>query len=357
MFNKFKLTQKSSKKRGLPPGTLVHIGERKVDKPKITIIDYNEEQYEEKEVESVEKCKKYKDKPSVTWINVDGIHQVEHIEKIGKSFDLHPLLLEDVVNTEHRPKMDHYKDYIFLVLKMFSYDIQEKEIKAEQVSLILGPNYVISFQERAGDVFDRVRERLRKGKGRIRKQGADYLAYTLIDTVVDEYFVIMENISEVIESLDEELVKEPTAITSQKIHKLKRELIFLRKSVWPLRDMISSLEREGSPLIKESTAVYLRDVYDHSIQAIDTVETFREMISGMLDTYLSSISNRMNEVMKILTIIATIFIPLTFIAGVYGMNFKYMPELEWRYGYFAILGIMLAVVIFMVFYFKKKKWL
>lgn len=352
-----KFLKKRSVKGGLPPGTPVHIGEKKTEKTKITLIDYDESQYQEKEVETFEGCMECLGKSTVTWINIDGIHEVNVIKEVGRKFNLHPLILEDIVNTGQRPKAEDYKDYLFIVLKMLFYDSKEKQIQTEQVSLILGSNFVISFQEREGDVFERVRERIRSGKGRIRKEGVDYLAYALMDAIVDEYFVIMEKIGEVIESLEEELEQQPTEKTSQKIHRLKRELIFLRKSVWPIRDILSSLERGTSFLIKESTSVYLRDVYDHTVQAIDTVETFREMISGMLDTYLSSVSNRMNEVMKILTIIATIFIPLTFIAGIYGMNFQYMPELGWRYGYFAVLGVMAGVVVFMVLYFRRKGWL
>ena len=352
-----RLIKKRSKKAGLPPGTLIHIGERKTGKVKITIIDYDEAQFQEKEAETIEECFPFKDKPTVIWINIDGIYQVEDIEKIGKRFDLHPLLLEDILNTDQRPKMEDFEDYIFIVLKMLYHDEKENEINVEQVSLILGSNFVISFQEREGDVFNPIRERIRNGKGRIRKMGADYLAYALIDAIVDNYFIILEKIGERIEDMEEGLVTNPVPETLQAIHKSKRDIIFLRKSVWPLREVISGLERTGSLLIKESTDVYLRDVYDHTIQVIDTTETFRDMISGVLDIYLSSISNKMNEVMKVLTMIATIFIPLTFMAGIYGMNFKYMPELGWRPGYFAVLSVMVIMSIGMLIYFRKKKWL
>jgi len=314
---------KRSKKAGLPPGTLVHIGKKKTEKVKITVIDYDEKNFWEKDVKTVEECFPFKDKPTVTWINIDGIHDVEIIEKIGKHFGVHPLLLEDIMNSEQRPKMEDFEEYIFIVLKMLRYDEKQDEIKSEQVSLILGSNFIVSFQEMEGDVFNLVRERIRKMK-------ADYLAYTLIDAVIDNYFIILEKTGEKIEDMEDELVTNPTPGTLQTIHNLKREMIFLRKSVWPLREVINGMQKAESPLIKESTGIYLRDVYDHTIQVIDTIETFRDMISGMLDIYLSSISNKMNEVMKVLTIIATIFIPLTFVAGLYGMNFKYMPELEWH---------------------------
>ena len=351
------LSKKRSKKAGLPPGTLVHIGEKKKEKVKITIIDYHEKEFVEKEARTVEECFPFKEKPTVTWINVDGVHDLEIIEKIGSHFGFHPLTLEDIANTTQRPKIEDFGDYIFLILRMLSYDEKKNEVKSEQVSLILGSNFVISFQEDVGDVFDPVRERIRKGKGRLRKMGADYLAYTLIDSIVDNYFLILEKLGEKIEFLEEELVTDPKTETLQEIHNLKREMIFLRKSVWPLREVISGLERSESDLIKESTGIFLKDVYDHTIQVMDTVETYRDVLSGMLETYLSSISNRMNQVMKVLTVIATIFIPLTFIVGIYGMNFKYMPELEWRWGYLIIWLAMIGVAIFMIFHFKRKKWL
>jgi len=352
-----KLIQKRSRKIGLPPGTIVHVGEKKVNKAKITIIDYDEAYFQEKEAKKVEECFPFKDKPTVTWINIDGVHQVDIIEKIGKHFDLHPLVLEDIVNTGQRPKMEDFVDYIFIVLKMLYYAEKRNETNAEQVSLILGSNFVISFQESEGDVFDPIRERIRSDKGRIRKMGADYLAYALMDEAVDNYFMILEKLGERIEDIEDELVTNPTPETLQTIHNLKREMIFLRKSVWPLREVISRLERWESSLIQESTGIYLRDVYDHTIQVIDAIETFRDMLSGMLDIYLSSISNRMNEVMKVLTIIATIFIPLTLIAGIYGMNFKYMPELEQPWGYPVVFFTMFIIGIVMVIYFRTKKWL
>ena len=346
-----------SKTKGLPPGTLIHIGEKRTEKVKLSVMDYTEAGIEEKELKSVDECFPYKDKPSVTWINIDGVHQLEVIEKIGKNFNLHPLTLEDIVNTEQRPKYEDFESYIFITLKMIYNNSVQQEITAEQISLILGKNFVISFQERVGDVFDPIRNRLRQGKGRIRKMGADYLAYTLVDAVVDNYFSVLENIGEKIEGVENKLVADPRPKTLQGIHRLKGEMIFLRKAVWPLREVISALQRMETTLILKETAAYLRDLYDHVIQVSDSVETYRETLSGLLDIYLSSVSNRMNEVMKVLTIIATIFIPLTFIAGIYGMNFKYMPELTWRFGYFGILGVMGFISILMLFYFRRKKWL
>jgi magnesium transporter len=357
MSTMVRFIKKLSKKAGLPPGTLVHIGDRKTEKVRIRLIDYDEEHLEERDLSSIEECFPYKEKSSVTWINIDGIHQPDIAETIGRQYDLHPLVLEDILNTDQRPKVEDYERYLFLTLKMITYEEQEKMVHAEQLSIILGSSFVISLQESEGDVFDSVRERLRKGKGRIRKSGPDYLAYALMDAVVDNYFLVLEKIGEDIEDLEEEVISEPGPKTVGSIQNLKRELLYLRKAVWPLREAILGLEKGESPLIEDKTAIYLRDVYDHSIQIIDTVETFRDMVSGMLDIYLSSVSNKMNEVMKVLTIIATLFIPLTFIVGVYGMNFKYVPELEWHYGYFMVWAVMIAIGVLMLSYFRKKKWL
>jgi magnesium transporter len=352
-----KFVKRTSKKAGLPPGTPVFVGEKRVKEVRISYIDYDEAKFEEKEVEDIVQCFPFKDTPTVTWINIDGIHEVDIIEKMGKHFEVHPLVLEDIVNTTQRPKLEDFGQYIVIILKMLYYDEKNNETKVEQVSLILGENFVISFQEREGDIFEPIRERIRKGKGRIRKMGADYLAYTLLDAVVDGYYFILEHLGGQIESLEDRVVSDPQPETSQEIHELKREMIFLRRSVWPLREVVNSLERGESPLIKKACRVFLRDVYDHTIQVIDTVETFRDMISGMHDTYLSSISNKMNEVMKVLTIIATIFIPLTFIAGIYGMNFEFMPELKWHGAYFAVWGVIVLVAVLMVIFFKRKRWL
>ncbi len=352
-----KLIKRRSKKAGLPPGTLVHIGERKAKDLKITLIDYDEVHFQEREIEKIEECLVFKDRPTITWINVDGLHQVEILEKLGECYGFHPLMLEDILNTDQRPKMEDYGDYIYIVLKMLSQNNINHGIMTEQISLIMGSNFVISFQETEGDIFDPIRDRIRNGKGRIRKMMADYLAYALLDSIVDNYFIIMEKLGEKIEFLEEELVTRPTAETLKTIHQLKREMIFLRRAVWPLREVVSGLERGESSLMKESTRIYLRDDYDHTIQVIDTIETFRDMVSGMLDIYLSSISNRLNAVMKVLTIIATIFMPLTFIVGIYGMNFKYMPELEWYWGYPAVWLVVVLVGVSMLIYFKKKRWL
>ncbi len=350
------LIKKISKQSGLAPGTLVHIGDKRTEKVRITYFDYNEGKCAEKEIKDVEECFPLKHTSSVSWINIDGVHDLNMVEKIGKNFGIHPLVLEDVVNTGQRPKYEDFEEYLYIVLKMIYYNGKDKEIKIEQVSLLLGKNYVISFQEQEGDVFEGIRDRIRTGKGRIRKEGADFLAYAILDAIIDGYFSILERIGEDIELIEEKLVKEPNPRILRTIHSLKRDMIFLRRSIWPLREVISGVMRGESPLVKKTTSVYLRDVYDHTIQVIDTIESFRDMVSGMLDIYLSGLSNRMNEVMKVLTIFASIFIPLTFIAGVYGMNFKFMPELEWKYGYFAVLGFMALVGLAMLAYFKRKRW-
>ncbi|HBQ28739.1 MAG TPA: magnesium and cobalt transport protein CorA [Desulfotomaculum sp.] len=349
-------SKKRAVKAGLPPGTLVHIGHKKTDQVFITVIEYDEEQFQQREIKQIEECFPLKDKPTITWINISGIHELDVIEKTGVQFGLHPLTLEDIVNTEQRPKIEDYKDYIFIVLKALHYDA-DQGLKIEQISIIIGVNYVITIQENKKDVFRPVRERIKNSTGRIRKMGADYLVYALIDAIVDNYFVVLEQLEGKIEFLEEELITNPTKRTLHLIHQLKREMLFMRKSLWPSREVINILQRGELPFINETTVVHLKDVYDHTIQVVEIIETLRDILSETLDIYLSSISNRINDVMKILTIITTIFIPLSFVAGIYGMNFKYMPELEWRFGYPVVLIFMAVVGIVMLFFFKKKKWI
>ena len=352
-----KFIKKSSGKAGLPPGHLMHIGDRKMETSRIRVFDYDEQQIQEKEVKFIKECVPFRDTATTTWINIDGIHDMELMAEVGTLFNIHALALEDIVNSGHPPKLEEYDDFILVIMKMLNYDEANDEMVGEQFSILIGSNFVITFQERVGDVFEPVRERLRAGRQRIRSSGTDYLAYTLIDVIVDRYFVILEHLGDQIEELEDELEKDTSPKTLNKIRILKRELIFLRKSVWPLREVVGGLEKSESPLMKKTTARYLRDVYEHTIQVIDTIESFRDMLSGLLDIYLSTVSNRMNEVMKVLTIIATIFIPLTFIAGIYGMNFQFMPELGWKWSYPIIWGVMLVVAVFMVVHFRRKKWL
>jgi magnesium transporter len=353
----FGLTKRMHMPRGLPPGTLVHVGEKRLEKVRITVMDYDAEGFQEKVVDGVEECFQYRDKPTTTWINVDGVHDVGIVEKLGACYGIHPIVLEDIVNTVQRPKMLDFGDYLFISLKMLYFGEDKERVKVEQVSLILGANFVISFQEDIGDVFDPVRDRIRKGTGKVRRVGADYLAYSLLDSIVDGYFVIFEWLGERIEEVQERLVVEPTVENLQAIHRLKSEMIELRKAVWPLREVVANLERIESPLIRKDTLIFLRNVYGHTIEIIETIESFRDLVAGMIDIYLSSLSMKLNEVMKVLTIIATIFIPLTFVVGIYGMNFRYMPELTWRFGYPAVMLVVLAIGVSMLIYFRKKKWM
>lgn len=346
-----------STKAGLPPGTLVHIGEKRQETVHIAYMDYDEGRFQEKQGVTIEECLAFKNTPTVTWINIDGIDDIPVIEKIGKAYDLHPLILEDIVTVGQRPKFDNYERYAYIVLTMLSYNPSNHMVESEQVSIVFGTNFVLSLQEKVGDLFDPIRDRIRFAKGRIRKMGADYLAYSLIDAIVDNYFGILEKIGERIDGMEDELIERPTEEILRQIHSLKREMMSLRRSSWPLRELISAMHRDESALISSQTRVYLRDVYDHTIQIIDTIENFRDIVAGMLDIYLSSLSNRMNAVMKVLTIIATIFIPLTFVAGVYGMNFEHMPELRWPWAYPAVLMMMLAIAGVMLAYFRRKKWL
>ena len=348
---------KRSEKAGLDPGTLMYIGAEKTGKARITVMDYDDAGFLEKEVGSVEECFPFKDTATVTWINVDGVHDAAVIEKLGGHFGIHPLVLEDIMTTTQRPKTEDLGAAVYVVLRMIEFDEASGATSADQLSLILGPNYVLTFQETPGDCLDSVRDRIRGGKGRIRKQGPDYLAYAVIDAVVDNYFFVLEKLGERIDALEEQLIAEPRRELLGEIHGLKREMIELRKSVWPLREVVSGLERSESPLIRESTGVFLRDLYDHAIQVIDTVESFREMLSSMVETYLSSLSNRMNEIMKVLTIISTIFIPITFLVGLYGMNFVHFPEIRWRWGYAFVWALIIVSVGGMFSFFRRKKWL
>jgi magnesium transporter len=338
-----------------PPGAVPVNGDPSVP-VRITVIDYDATHFEEKIVGKISECFPFRETETVTWINVDGLGTPKLIEDLGKCFTIHPLIIEDIFNTGQRPKIEDQVQYIYLNLKMLSTIGDSPEIKIEHISMIIGHNFLLSFQEDIGDIFDPVRDRIRK-EGRIRKLGPDYLAYALIDATVDNYFVVMEKLEEQVEGLEEELVANPNPASLQKINRLKKDMIFLRKSVWPLREMISNLERSESALIQETTRIYLRDVYNHTIQVIDTLETFRDLVSGMIDIYLSGLSYKMNEIMKVLTLIATIFIPLTFVVGLYGMNFRNMPEIEWEYGYYAVLAVMAAMVIGMLTYYRKKKWI
>jgi magnesium transporter len=351
------LSSRRNRKTGLAPGTPVHIGARRTERTKITVFEYDASSVREMELENLEGCRECKEAKGLVWINIDGVHDISVVETIGDVFDLHPLVREDIVNTSQRPKVEEYDSYLYAIVKMLYEEKENQALQAEQVSIIVTPRVVISFQEQEGDVFTPVRERLRTGKGIVRQRGSDYLAYCLIDAIVDHYFLIMENLEERIHPLEMAVVEDPQPRVLQKIHDLKNDLMFLRRSLWPLREMLARLYREQLPPIQKQTRPFLRDVHDHTIQVIEILESFQEIVSGLMDIYLSSISIRMNNIMKVLTIIATIFIPLTFIAGVYGMNFHHMPELSWRWGYPAVWGVMVLVFVGMLIFFKRKKWL
>ena len=338
------------------PGSDKYIGIKREHPVKIQVLDYNETEFTEKELGSISESLPFKDSPSVTWLNISGVHDEKIIHEVGEVFNIHPLVMEDIANTTHRPKIEEHDNYLFVIIKMAYLKENNGELQLEQVSLLVGKDYVISLQEKEGDILEGLRERIRSNKGKIRKLGSDYLMYGILDTVVDHYFSVLEHIGEQIEETEEQLLQSPSQETLNKIYHHKQELMFLRKSIWPMREVVSSLQRSDFELISKDTFLYLRDVYDHTVQVAETLEIFREMSSGMLDLYLSTVSNKMNEVMKVLTIFAAIFIPLTFIAGVYGMNFRFMPELEWRYGYPLWWALIIMLTIVMFFFFKKKKW-
>ena len=342
----------TKKKPGLAPGTIIYTGDKPEAPSIITQLHFSEETVEEKIV-SVQDIKIKKG--TKTWINVDGLSDTETITQITELLGIHPLTKEDLVNTQQRPKFEEYDDYLFMATKALHFE--SGHVYTEHISMILKQDVVLTFQERTLDVFTPVRERLIAKKGRIVKNGVDYLAYALIDSIVDHYFAVLEQVADHIEQLEAEILISSTTKHMQQIQHLKRDMITLSKSVWPLREVIGGFQRTESHLVAKETQLYVRDVYDHTVQVMDSVTTFREMVSGMTDLYMTNMSNRMNEVMKVLTIIATIFIPLTFVAGVYGMNFVHMPELEWENGYFIALGVMAAITVGMIIYFRRKGWI
>lgn len=351
-----KRTSHYKKKIGLSPGSVVYTGEKESQNLFIESFDYNQDAVEEKIHVKIEDTFQYKLTKNVTWTNINGLNHVDAIEKIGLHYNIHPLTLEDIVNPSQRPKVEDYDNYMFVVLKMLYHDKNE-HVVTEQVSFIFGDNYVLSFQEAEGDVFDSVRDRIRFAKGRIRGLGADYLLYALIDAVIDHYYIIVETMGNKIEDLEDNLFNGFSQDEiSQEIQNLKREVLKVRRAIFPLREIISKIEKNENELIKDKTLHYFRDIYDHVIQLSENIDIYREMIWSLMDMYMTALSNKMNEVMKVLTIIATIFIPLTFIAGVYGMNFDNIPELHYKHAYFILWGVMIVLFFAMVYYFKRKKW-
>jgi magnesium transporter len=345
-------------RENLLPGSLVFAGERKMEKPRIRMFDYSGGDLKEGEISQIGDVLPYSERhESVTWVNVDGLHDVELFKKIQSHFEIHPLIIEDILNPGTRPKFEAYERYAFIVLKSIGFDKEEGKFALEQISFILGPVYVLSFQEKPGTFFDSVRDRLRNSKGRIRNRGADYLCYALVDAVVDNYYKLPEALSETVEIIEARVLSDPSPSDLEAIYNLKRELVILDRTVWPVLELVSGMRKDDSGLISENLGPYLQDLSDHAQHLISSVQAIREMASNLQDLYLSTLSNSMNQVMKVLAIIATIFIPLTFIAGVFGMNFEFMPELKVRYAYYATLVVMVVIAIAMTYYFKRKKWL
>jgi magnesium transporter len=338
------------------PGTMTYVGRKESVQTKLDVIDYNLENYERFSSTSTEDAFNFVDEDRITWFNIDGLSNVQEIEKLGEYYELHPLVMEDIVNTGQRPKVEEYEDYLFIVAKMLYY--KNGNIENEHISMVVGKNYLLTFQESDGDVFNPVRERLETGKGRIRGRSADYLMFALLDSIIDNYFLVIDDISDRIEEMEASLfINKPNDNVTQEIQDLKQTILRIRRSVFPLREVVSRLEKMETGLIHNSTINYIRDLHDHIVQISEHIEIYREMIWGLMDLYMTTISNRMNEVMKVLTIMASIFIPLTFIAGIYGMNFEYIPELQWKYSYFVLWGIMIFIFLLMIYYFKRKKWL
>lgn len=349
--------KKVSQKAGLPPGSMVFIGDKHEEAPELTIIDYDASKLEVNAKATIQDALKRKETAPVSWINIDQLHDVELMEKLGSHYEIHPLLMEDILNTDLRPKVEDEDEYVMLSLKMLQYEEQTDNLTTDQVSLILGKNYVISFREKPDNIFEPIINRLSSSKGSIRSRGADYLFYSLTDVIVDNYFTIIENIGNQLEKLEERIFNHPGEDALQEIHRIKSDLLQLRKITYPIRESMRKLENDDIDLIEDKTRKYFTDIYEHIVQIIETIESYREVVSGLKDLYLSSISYRMNKVMQVLTIIATIFIPLTFLVGVYGMNFENMPELHWKYAYFVLWAIMISIVVLLTWYFRKKKWI
>jgi len=347
----------SSEKSGLPPGSLVHVGEVHTHEHKISVINYNKSTLKKHTIKSIEELLPYKTTDTITWVIVDGLKDVSIIDAIGQHFGIHVLVLEDILNTHQRPKFEEFDGYLYIVIKAISLGNEDFNVEYEQISLLILNNFVFTFMEKPDALFDPILSRLDNDKSQIRNLGADYLAYIIMDTVVDEYFALQDAFDELIESVEDKLLSDPSTQTLSIIQKIKRELIFLRRTVSPLRELLAAIQRSESSLLNEKTRRYFGDIYDHAIRIIEAIESYRDLIAGMLDIYLSSVSNKMNETMKVLTVFASIFIPLTFIAGVYGMNFEYMPELKWRWGYPVLWFIFIGVSVFLLRFFKKKKWL
>jgi len=344
-----------TEKAGMSPGSLIHIGDIHEDRPRISVTHFNKSLHESYEAESLSEVLVKKPEKCLTWVNIEGLKNIELINEIGKQFNIHPLVLEDILHTNQRPKVEEFEDYQYIVLKNIS--LNGTEVIYEQVSILLLQNFVFTFREQRDDLFAPINHRLQNAKGRLRKYGSDYLAYVILDLVVDQNFVLQDAIDEIIDVTEEELLDHPDISTLAKIQKIKRELIFIRRTISPLRELLASILRNESDLFNENTQVYFKDIYDHVLRISETIELQRDMVYGLLDMYQTHMSNKMNEIMKVLTVFASIFIPLTFLAGIYGMNFEYMPELKWRYAYPALWVVFTVVGVGLLFFFRKKKWL
>ncbi|HMO01536.1 MAG TPA: magnesium/cobalt transporter CorA [Oligoflexia bacterium] len=351
--------KKKLKAPGTEAGSLIHTGESRLEAVKISVFSYDQNECAELTTNVVEEAVKFAAAREYAWLNIDGVHNIQLVNDICERYNVHSLAREDILNVNQRAKLDDYGSHLFVTLRCLEYQNALESIAGEQLSLILTSRFVLSFGERPGDPFDVIRDRLRNNKGLIRSQGVDYLAYTLIDIVVDRYFFVLELLGDKIESIEEVVLRgiEGQEGIIKRIYDIKRETIMARKVVWPLREMLAHLERSGSPLITPQVKIFLRDVYDHTIHLLDTVEGYRDMSTGILEIYLASVSYKLNDVLRVLTVISTIFIPLTFIVGVYGMNFEYMPELTWRWGYFGIWFIMIGIAVGMLCYFKRRGWI
>jgi magnesium transporter len=347
-----------SEKIGFPPGSLIHVGDVLESETRMSVIDYSKENIENLQIHSIDDILKYKDSDTVTWVIIEGLTNVTIVEQIGAIFGIHQLVLEDILNTHQRPKFEEYDDYLYIVLKSLLPENEMFTVIYEQVSLLVLKNFVFAFKEKTDDLFIPVQQRLITSKGRFRSLGADYLTYAILDTIVDQNFILIDSLDESITSIEDSLLaSDPTRETLHTIQMLKREIISIRRNVSPIRELMAGILRSESELINEKTHIYLRDVSDHAIRVIESVESYREILTGLLDIYISSVSNKMNEVMKVLTVFASIFIPLTFLVGIYGMNFEYMPELKWKWAYPLLWGVFILVPVGLIIYFKKKKWL
>ncbi|MGH7143037.1 MAG: magnesium/cobalt transporter CorA [Planctomycetota bacterium] len=347
-----------SHKSGLDPGALIHVGEVKTEKVAFHVLDYSPDAVKtDRAADAIEECLTTREPGTMAWIDIVGLNDVGSIEKVCNFLGVHPLIQEDILNTAQRPKLEDFDSYLYLVMKVLSWDEAANDMRVEQVSLLLAKGVVVTFQEAERGVFNPVADRIRSNKGKLRKMGADYLAYALLDAVVDNYFTVLERLGDQIEELEEVMVHDTDNRVLREIHRFKRDMIQLRKSVWPAREVMSALYRGESDLFQQTTLIYLKDVSDHVIQMIDTIESYRDTVSGLLDFYISNVNNKMNEVMKVLTVISTIFIPITFIASIYGMNFDGMVELHWPQAYHIALVLMAAIGLSLFWVFKRKKWI